>query len=88
MPALMTNKSGRPVRYTISAETGVEGVPIAAQVKVKFATDLPVDLLNELTDYCQSRRVTKTAVVEQALREFLISEQIDAADHRDDERGD
>lgn len=73
VPARM-GKSGRPVRYTLSPDTGVVGVPVDAQVKVKFATDLPVDLLNDLTDYCQARRVTKTAVVEQALREFLISE--------------
>lgn len=65
---------GRAVRYYLSPESGVEGVPVEATVKVRFATDLPVDLQNELTDYCRERRVTKTAVVETALREYFLKE--------------
>lgn len=74
VPMAKPPSPGRAVRYRLTPETGVEGVPVEAQVKMRFATDLPMDLLNALTDYCAERRVTKTAVVETALREYLLNE--------------
>lgn len=43
-------------------------------VKVKTATDLPVDLLAQLDGFCRRKRVKKCDVWELALRRFLAAE--------------
>lgn len=65
--------TGRTVTYRL-AEAGVMSLPEEAVVKVKFATDLPIDLLNAVGVYCRSVGVTKTAFAERAFREFLEAE--------------
>lgn len=43
-------------------------------VKMKFATDLPVDLLTELDQFCRDRGVQKNLVAEVALRRYMRQE--------------
>jgi metal-responsive CopG/Arc/MetJ family transcriptional regulator len=43
-------------------------------VKMKFATDLPVDLLTEFDEFCRERGAQKNQVTELALRRYMREE--------------
>ena len=40
-------------------------------IRVKFGTDLPLELADAVDDYCRLNRVRKNLIVELALRRFL-----------------